>query len=249
VKAVAIIQARVGSSRLPGKTLLSLAGETMLARVVARCRAASRLDEVVIATSTAPGDAAIVDEATRLRAAVYRGPEEDVLARYVIAANEARADLVVRVTADCPLLDPWVIDNVIGELLARPPADYASNTHVRSFPRGLDVEAFTIDTLHCLDRIATTPATREHVTSFLLEEPRLFRIRQHVAEANDADLRWTVDTPDDLALVRAIYDRIGDALVPYRELVGWVRGAPDLAKINAHVVQTSWRTHGHGHVT
>ncbi len=239
-RVAAIVQARLGSSRLPGKVLADLAGDTMLARVVQRLRAARLVDQVVIATTNASNDDAIGVEADRRGVACFRGSEHDVLARYVGAARECGADTVVRITSDCPLIDPDVVDRVIGALTRS--RDYASNTHVRTYPRGLDVEAFHAGTLERIARLATSEAAHEHVTAFVMERPALFSIRHVVAQSDDSDLRWTVDTPEDLALVRTLYERfeLADRHVPYRALVAAIRANPALAAVNAHVVQKSW---------
>jgi spore coat polysaccharide biosynthesis protein SpsF len=239
-KVAAIVQARLGSSRLPAKVLADLAGDTMLARVVQRLRATQLVNQVVIATTDASKDDAVADEAARLDAGCYRGPEQDVLARYVGAARECGADVIVRITSDCPLIDPDVVDKVVDALTRS--RDYASNTHVRTYPRGLDVEAFHASTLERIARLATSAAAHEHVTSFVMEQPSLFSIRHVIAGKgiDDSDLRWTVDTAEDLALVRALYARFGNDIVPYRELVATVRKHPELAAVNAHVVQKSW---------
>jgi spore coat polysaccharide biosynthesis protein SpsF len=237
-RTIAIVQARMGSSRLPGKVLMDLAGDTMLARVVARLRAARGVDGVVIATSSAPDDDAVVRAAERLCVGWFRGPEDDVLARYLGAARAFHAGAVVRVTADCPLLDPGVVGQVIDALT--PAVDYASNTHARTYPRGLDVEALHRDTLERIARLATSPAAREHVTAFVMEAPALFRTAQVAGETDDSDLRWTVDTADDLAMIRALYAAgLGDGR-PYREVVAAVRARPELAS-NAHVTQKPWQ--------
>ena len=241
IRTVAIIQARMGSSRLPGKVLVDIGGATMLAQVVRRLRGATRIDEIVVATSLAGDDDAVADEALRLGAGVHRGSENDVLGRYLGAARESGAEAIVRVTADCPLLDPGVVDLVIEALTDE--VDYASNTHDRSFPRGLDSEALHRDTLERIARLGTSRAAREHVTAFVMEQPALFRIAQVAAEIDDSDLRWTVDTADDLAMVRGLYAALGlDASVrPYREVVAAVRARPELAAANAHVRQKSWQ--------
>ncbi|HEY6179475.1 MAG TPA: glycosyltransferase family protein [Kofleriaceae bacterium] len=241
IRTVAIIQARMGSSRLPGKVLVDIGGATMLAQVVRRLRGATRIDEIVVATSLAGDDDAVADEALRLGAGVHRGSENDVLGRYLGAARESGAEAIVRVTADCPLLDPGVVDLVIEALTDE--VDYASNTHDRSFPRGLDSEVLHRDTLERIARLGTSRAAREHVTAFVMEQPALFRIAQVAAEIDDSDLRWTVDTADDLAMVRGLYAALGlDASVrPYREVVAAVRARPELAAANAHVRQKSWQ--------
>ncbi|HUJ59418.1 MAG TPA: glycosyltransferase family protein [Kofleriaceae bacterium] len=241
MRTVAVVQARMGSSRLPGKVLHDLAGASMLARVIERLRLAARVDDVVIATSTAPGDDAIAAAAHELAAGLHRGSEHDVLDRFVGAARAHRADAIVRVTADCPLLDPGVVDRVIAALGRD--VDYASNTHERTFPRGLDVEALHRDTLERIARLGRSPAAREHVTAFVMEKPALFRVRQVIAGTDDSDLRWTVDTPDDLAAVRALYAELGldREVAPYPRVVAAVRARPALAARNAHVVQKPWQ--------
>lgn len=243
-RVVAIVQARMGSSRLPGKVLCELGGATMLAQVVRRLRGARGVHAVVVATSTAPDDQRVAREAELNDAAVFRGSESDVLARFLGAARVHHADVIVRVTADCPLLDAEVVDRVIDRVvIADDPVDYASNTHVRSYPRGLDVEALHRDTLERIGRLGTSPAAREHVTAFVMEAPQLFRIAQVTAEHDDSDLRWTVDTESDLAMARGLYDALGLAgeLLPYREVVAAVRARPELAEVNAHVVQKPWQ--------
>ncbi len=240
MRVVAIIQARIGSSRLPGKVLEDLAGRSMLARVIDRLLAARRVDEVVVATSTAPGDDAVVREAGRWGCGVHRGSEADVLQRYAQAARGFRAEAIVRVTADCPLLDPSVVDQVIDALGLD--VDYASNTHTRTYPRGLDVEALHRDTLERLDRLATSSAAREHVTAFVMEQPGLFRCRSVLARGDDSDLRWTVDTEADLATIRSLYTNLAEVRErrPYGEVVAAIRARPELAAGNIHVVQKPW---------
>jgi len=241
MRVVAIVQARMGSSRLPGKVLADLGGTTMLAQVMRRLHASRRIAKIVVATSTAVEDDAIVHEAGQLGAGVHRGSTADVLARFFGAARAFRADAIVRITADCPLLDPGVIDQVIGALSID--TDYASNTHERTYPRGLDVEALHRDTLERITRLGRSAAAREHVTSYVLENPQLFRIAQVRAERDDSDLRWTVDTPEDLAMMRTLYGELGLAgeLQPYHEIVAAVRARPELCAGNAHVVQKAWQ--------
>jgi spore coat polysaccharide biosynthesis protein SpsF len=237
MRVVAIVQARMGSSRLPGKVLADIAGDTMLARVVERLRRATRIDAVVIATSTDAGDDLVVREAERLGCGAHRGPIDDVLERYLGAARVHDADVVVRATSDCPLLDARVVDKVVASLGRD--VDYASNTHVRSFPRGLDIEALHRDTLERIARLGSSSAAREHVTAFVMERPELFCVRQVCSSSDDSDLRWTVDTPDDLALVRTLYAlfELDKEPLPYEELVAAMRARPALATMNAHVVQ------------
>lgn len=242
MRVIAIVQARMGSSRLPGKVLAELGGAPMLTQVVARVRAAATVSAVVIATTERPEDDALVEVAEAAGAQVFRGSTDDVLARYVGAARAHHAQVVIRLTADCPLLDPAVIDAVVEGLLTTPGCDYASNTHHRTYPRGLDVEAMYAPTLERLHQLAVSPAHREHVTAYLLDHPDGFVIQQLVADRDDSHLRWTVDTELDLALVRRLYAeaRVHPSM-PYRALVEWVAAHPGLATANAEVPQRSWR--------
>jgi spore coat polysaccharide biosynthesis protein SpsF len=227
------------SSRLPGKILSELAGRPMLAQQLRRLRRCKRLDELCIATTVNAADDPVVELARAEGVAWFRGSESDVLGRYLGAARQTRAELVVRVTSDCPLIDAETLDAVVA-LALDAPCDYASNTMQRTFPRGLDAEALFADVLERLGRLATSTPAREHVTWFLhRERPELFVTRQLVDTEDHSDLRWTVDTADDLALVRAIYAHagLGDRDVPYRELVRLVRAEPELVAMNAHVAQ------------
>jgi spore coat polysaccharide biosynthesis protein SpsF len=241
VKRVAIIQARTGSVRLPGKVLADLAGQPMLAHVVRRVSLARSIDQVAIATTELAADDAIVEMAESLGIAAFRGSETDVLARYVGAARQFKADVVVRLTADCPLLDPGVIDRVVNALCAKADqTDYVSNVIDRTYPRGLDAEALFADVLERIDRRARSAAAREHVTYYLRSEhPELFSLRSIVDVDDNSDLRWTVDEPADLELVRSIFKELELATAdrPYREVLGWVRQHPAAATVNAHVRQ------------
>ncbi|HEY4057138.1 MAG TPA: glycosyltransferase family protein [Kofleriaceae bacterium] len=244
MRTVAIVQARMGSTRLPGKVLRPLGGDTVLGQCIRRLRQAASIQQVVIATTTNSEDNIIVDACKQMGVQVHRGSPDDVLDRYVGAARASYADAVVRVTSDCPLIDGGVVDRVVGLLDGA--HDYVSNTHdVQTFPRGLDVEAFHRDTLERMGRMATSKAAREHVTVFVREQPALFRTAQLIDDTNNQDLRWTVDTDADLELVTQMYERFGLATktVDYRDLVRAVRAEPSLTQINAHIPQKDWRSH------
>lgn len=227
---VAIVQARMTSTRLPGKVLMDLAGSPLLAQELRRLRRACAVDDIVVATTTNSTDDPIAEVARAEGVSVFRGSEDDVLGRYVCAAAHAKADLIVRITADCPLIDPKVVDRVV-HALGRS-NDYASNVLERTFPRGLDCEVLHRDTLERLGRLATSALSREHVTWLINEErPDLF-VRQSVADDQDnSDLSWTVDEAVDLELVRRLYARLdlGIRPLPYREVVDHVRSEPELA--------------------
>ena len=230
VTVVAIVQARMTSSRFPGKVLAELAGAPMLAHELRRLAAARSLDEIVVATTRNTADDPVAALAGAEGVAVFRGDEHDVLGRYVDAAREARADVVVRITADCPLLDPGVVDRVVEALTEN--ADYAANVVERTFPQGLDCEALHFEVLGRVDALAESPAAREHVTWLINEErPDLFTRVSVVDEQDNSDLRWTVDEPADLELVRRLYDRfrLAERRLPYGELIRAVRSDPELA--------------------
>ena len=224
---VAIVQARTTSSRFPGKVLADLGGQPVLTWVLRRARAAS-VDDVVVATTTNSTDDPVIAIAEREGVRWFRGDERDVLGRFAGAAREAGAEAVVRLTADCPLLDPEVIDRVIDALRAPEAVDYSANVIRRTFPRGLDAEALFVDVLMRTHRMAISPEAREHVTWFIREErPDLFEHRSVIADTDDSDLEWSIDHPDDLERVRALFVSLDlvSRSVPYRDVVAHVRSA------------------------
>ena len=246
MRIVAIIQARMGSTRLPQKVLAEIAGESMLARVCRRVGRSRTVDQVVVATTVAPRDRAIVRLCEQLAVTCFRGSESDVLDRYHQAAIAHRADVIVRITADCPLIDPKVVDRVVDAFL-RPMSrghrpDYASNTLRRTWPRGLDTEVMTAEALARACREADRPYERVHVTPYIYRHPELFEslpVCRPIGEFGDLGaLRWTVDEPADLELVRVIYSRLGA-----KESFSWndvrrlLRREPELARINRDVRQ------------
>ena len=201
-----VIQARMSSSRLPGKVLAEVAGAPMLGRQVERLRRSRRMDELVVATSDQASDDPVADYAARLDLTVVRGDLDDVLGRFGLALEAfPEAATVVRMTADCPLTDWRVLDAVIDHRAATR-ADYASNTpEVRTYPHGLDIEVMTAAALRTAVREASDPYEREHVTPFLYRNPRRFRIESISQTPSLAHLRWTVDHPADLDFVRHVY--------------------------------------------
>ena len=239
-RVIAIIQARVGSTRLPGKVLLDLAGEPMLARVVNRTRRAQTLDEVVVATTVQPADEAIVRLCAERDWPCFRGSEEDVLDRYYQAAVAHQADVVVRITSDCPLIEPEIVDRVVREFLERQPeVDYACNALPRrTFPRGLDTEVMRFDVLEHAWREDNNPAWREHVTPYIQRNPDLFCIHDVINEVDYSSyMRWTVDTSEDLAFVRRIYDHFGHDRFSWQEILAVLERHPEWLEINRHVQQ------------
>jgi spore coat polysaccharide biosynthesis protein SpsF len=235
MRTVAIIQARMGSTRLPGKVLMNLPGGTVLSHVIERVRNAGRVSETVIATTTAKSDDAIVEECNRLGVPCFRGSEKDVLARYHGAAKQFQADLVVRVTSDCPLFDGSLLDR----MLQRFDADYMSNTLRRRFPRGLDAEMFTFAALDRAFREASSPHQREHVTPYLYEHPELFHLQSYEEEPDRSQHRWTLDTVEDWKFIEAVF---GELYRPNHsfstaDVLNLLQRRPELAKINSAVTQ------------
>ncbi len=239
MRAVAVIQARMGSTRLPGKVLEDIAGKTMLERVVERARRIPDLQEVVVAATDDPRDAPIVDVCARIHVPVFRGSVEDVLDRYHRTAEAHRADPVVRLTSDNPLLDPEVGARVLAAYRDQEP-DYASNGLEKTYPLGLTVEVVRASALARAWKEATRPYERVHVTPYIYQHPDMFRLVSVRAEENLSDLRWTVDTPEDLAFARAVYDRLGTSgEFGWRDILALLSREPALREINRYVRQKS----------
>ena len=237
MKTVAIIQARTGSTRLPGKVLMPLLGEPVLTHVMRRVARASLVDEAVVATTDLPSDDAIIELGAQDGWPVVRGSELDLLDRYLKAAHAHGAERVVRVTSDCPMIDPGLIDDVL-VALDREGADYASNTlQPRTYPRGLDVEAMTIEALEQAGREDDDPASREHATPWLWRNPDRFR---HARVDHPVDLsqhRWTVDTLEDYELLVRIFDALGRDDFTWREALAMVEAHPEWSQLNRHIEQ------------
>jgi spore coat polysaccharide biosynthesis protein SpsF len=219
---------------------MPLAGKPMLEHVIRRTQAAVGVDEVCIATTTLERDTPLVEMAERFGASTFRGSESDVLSRYAGAAKATEAELVVRVTSDCPLYDPALL----GEMLAVykiAPCDHYSNAVERTYPRGLDTEIFPASVLHEVDAIATEAMAREHVTWYIYKHPERFRLGHHVQPngANHSALRWTVDTPEDYEFASRVYDNLygTNPLFGFGEILDLVRRRPELTALNAHIEQ------------
>jgi spore coat polysaccharide biosynthesis protein SpsF len=253
---IAVIQARTGSTRLPGKVLRDLGGRPVLAWVVAAAQRSGVCDDVVVATTTDPGDDAVDALATALGATVVRGSVDDVLSRYGLAVDTAGAtghDGVIRLTADCPLLDPRVIARCAGVFTSGPVdpdrldpdriepdgvepdgVEYVTTDHAATVAHGFDVEVIAVDALRRLDSSATG-ADRTHVTSYITAHPDEFRIATVALDPPSADLRVTLDEPADAALLDAIVAELGDRAADWRAVVALLRNRPGLVALNAHV--------------
>lgn len=232
--AVVVVQARMGSTRLPGKVLRPLGGRPVLSWVARAARASGTADPLVVATSLRDGDDAVAAWAAAEGLPCVRGDETDVLSRFLLALAGVPDDAtVVRLTADCPLLDPSVIAMAVSAFEAGD-VDYLSTVTPRSLPTGLDVEVTTAGALRELDALAEG-YDRVHVTSLLYREPGRYRVAGLVFDPPADDLRVTLDTPDDAVLLDALVAELGDRPPAWREIVGLLRARPDLAALNAHV--------------
>jgi spore coat polysaccharide biosynthesis protein SpsF len=235
MKVLGILQARVSSSRLPGKVMRPLLGAPMIERQVERLRRARTIGQLVLATSTDPSDDVLVQWAQRAGVGLHRGSLDDVLDRFVTAARPYRPEHVVRLTADCPLADPTVIDRVV-EAHRSSGADYSSNTLEPSYPDGLDVEVMTMAALEAAAREATAAYQREHVTQFIVRHPERFRLHNVAAERDLSALRWTVDEPADFELVEAIYRALypSNPAFTTAEVLDFLRDNPRWIAHNTH---------------
>jgi len=227
----------MGSTRLPGKVLTNLGGMTVLARVVRRMQRAKLVNEVIVATTDLAGDDPIVKECTHRGVAYFRGSESDVLDRYHQAAKAFGAEAVVRITSDCPLIDPRLVDETVRVFISGE-ADYASNVIPRTYPRGLDAEVFTAEALARAWLEAREPHQREHVTPYLYEHPEIFDMAAAAADTDYSQYRWTLDTPEDLDLIRAVYSRFDNRDdFDWQEVLALMEREPELAELNSHVTQ------------
>lgn len=207
--AVAILQARMSSTRLPGKVLMPLVGRPMISRQIERLGRCKRLSRLIVATSDTPSDDPLAAHLTSEGVEVFRGSLNDVLARYLDCAKHFRlAGDIVRLTADCPLIDPGVVDDAI-DLRTSTGVDYVANGRNRTYPRGLDVEVFPLRILEEAGRRAVDDYDHEHVTPYIYHHPEAFSRRDLIdANRNDSHLRWTVDTPEDYAFTARVYEAL-----------------------------------------
>ena len=232
-----IVQARMGSSRLPGKVLLDICGRPMLEWVLFRLAHSKTVDQVIVATSTLARDDILAKFCAEHGYQCHRGDQDDVLDRYYQAAKRIEAAVIVRVTSDCPFIDPEILDVVV-ESRRRTDADYASNTQEpRTFPRGLDVEVFTFGALEKAWREDKNPAWREHVTPYLYRTPSAFRLAAVTNNTNLSAYRWTVDTPEDLEFARQAYTGLSAEFFGWREMLDLLKQRPELADVNRHIEQ------------
>ncbi len=231
---LAIVQARLSSTRLPGKVLMPILGRPMLWRQLERVKLAKSIDRLIVATSDQPEDRQLVDMCREFGIECYCGSLDDVLDRFYQAARRYQADHIVRLTGDCPVADPQVIDAVI-DCYRSGDCDYASNINPPTFPDGIDVEVMRFDCLEQAWREAKLPSQREHVTPFIWQQPQRFKL---VNFANDTDLchlRWTVDEPEDFEFITKVYEALypTDSGFSMSQICSLLERRPDLCKLNA----------------
>lgn len=236
----AIIQARMGSTRLPGKVMLEIAEKTVLGHVIERVKQSRKIDTVIIATTVDPCDDIIEVDALKYGVAVFRGSEQNVLERYYQAAKENRLDVVVRVTSDCPLIDPFIIDDLIGIFLKNNynmVSNSGNDYHKRTIPQGLDVEVFSFALLEEAYLNADQVYQKEHVTPYIYEHCQSLFFQRD--DKDYSQLRLTLDTNEDFLLIQAIYKKLykGEHDFYLKEILELYFSEPEIFKMNEHIVQ------------
>ncbi|WP_020470183.1 cytidylyltransferase domain-containing protein [Zavarzinella formosa] len=232
---MAIMQARMGSSRLPGKIIAEIAGRPMLNVIIDRLGRSKLMDELVIASSERPANQVVEDLAAKAGVRCFRGSEDDVLDRFYQAARLGKPDIIVRLTADNPCMNGEWMDFLIEQALAGK-WDYFAPSF-QTHPHGVSAEIFPFACLETMWKEATHPEEREHVTPFLYRRPDRFRVCWHESAENNSDLRLTVDTEDDLRLAREIFDHFGHDQFTWQEAAQAIRNHPEWRDLNRHVHQ------------
>ncbi len=238
MRIIIIVQARMGSERLPGKVLKEVLGRPLLSYLLERLKFVSEATEIVVATTVLNGDDAIENLCQKEGVKVFRGSSEDVLERYYLAAKKSAADVVVRITGDCPCTDPKIIGEVI-TFYTKNIADYVSNTLERTFPIGMDVEVFSMKALERAYEMAKDPAEREHVTPYIYRNPQFFSCLNVPSKNNYSNYRLTVDTSEDFELIRKIIETLYPVNPKYsmNDIISLLHQHSDWILINAHVKQ------------
>jgi len=243
MKTVATIEARMTSTRLPGKVLLPIMGKPSLEWMIDRVRQATRIDEIVVATTINEADLPIVELCHKTGVSFFRGSEEDVLDRVLKAARSVEADLICELTGDCPLIDPELIDRAIEAHLSGE-YDYTSTLlNKRTFPLGQEVQVFPTEVLARVDQLTGDPIDRVHVSCFIYQHPELFRLNGITAGPGEdgPDIRITLDTPEDYQLIQKVLEGLVGKSCSFgtSDIVSFFRASPELLRINEHIVQKS----------
>lgn len=240
-KIVATIEARMTSSRLPGKVLKPLAGKPALERVIERLKKSRHIHQIVVATTVNDTDLPIVDLCRELGVSVFRGSENDVLSRVLDAAKSAEADLIVEITGDCPLIDPAIVDQCI-ELFQSGNFDYVSNVMERTFPAGLATQVFPYSVLADVSSKTTDIEDREHVSLYIYTHPETYRLNNLAApaELKHPEIILTLDTPEDYTVLSTIYDNVYPKNPNFttQDVLDYLKKNPDLAKLNERIKRT-----------
>lgn len=240
MKVVAIIQARLGSTRLPGKILKKVLDKPLLEYQIERVRRAKTIDQIIIATTINENDDSIIELCDKLYIPYYRGSEEDVLSRYYEAATKFHADVIVRLTSDCPIIDPNVIDKVVSCYLEHQNEyDYVSNTLIRTYPRGLDTEVISYRILKQIYKEANEQIYREHVTTYLYNNYEKFKLLNVQNDFNESKHRWTVDTKEDFYLIEKIIQELypKNNNFSINDVLNLLQENPEWYYINQHAKQ------------
>jgi spore coat polysaccharide biosynthesis protein SpsF len=240
LKTVCTIEARMRSTRLPGKVLRPILGRPMLALMIERLQRIRQVDDIVVATTDNPTDDAIADLACQAGVKSFRGSEQDVLNRVLEAARSVRADLIVETTGDCPLIDPGVIDQLIATFKCNS-VDYCSNVLSRTYPRGMDAQVFPVVALTQVAQLTQDPTDHEHVSLYIYEHPERFRLLNIASglAPEIADLRLTVDTPEDFDLVSCVFESLYPANPAFTlaDILTLFECQPELRRINQNIQQ------------
>jgi len=241
---VAIVQARMGSTRLPGKVLKVVEGKPLLEHIIDRLKFSNNIDKIVVATTALKEDDAVEELCKNLGAECFRGSAEDVLDRYYRAAIKYRADVIIRITADCPVIDPIIVDKIIDSYKrGAGEYDYFSNIYpTRTYPQGLDVEIFSFKALEEAWENAVNASDREHVTPYIYMHPEKFRICNYKDKRNFSRYRWTVDTSEDLRLIKEIYGALykKNKMFLHDDILELMEKRPELPKINEMIRQKKY---------
>ncbi len=237
-KITAIVQARIGSTRLPGKVMKLLCGKPVLRQVADRLKHSKKIDEIIVATTTLQEDDLIENFCLENKINYFRGSSQNVLSRYYNAAKKYNAKFIIRVTSDCPFIDPVVIDKMIdvfeNENKTGIKIDYLSNTLHRTFPKGLDAEIFSFDSLKKAYEQAATDYDKEHVTPFLYNNPHLFKLKNYLNDTDYSSFRLTLDTPADYNLINRIYELLykPNELILLDDLIDIIKNNNEIKKLH-----------------
>ena len=232
---VCLIQARMSSTRLPGKVLMNLRDKPVIAHIISSMRGSTLINKIVVVTTTNPQDDILVEYLKKNNYEFFRGSENDVLDRYITASEKYKADVVVRITADCPLVDSDIVDSII-KMAIEKKADYVSNGIKRTFPDGYDVEVISYPILKKIQSLTQDPSDKEHVTRYILNNQKKFTCLNFEAPANACHPEWrlTLDTIEDFALIEKIFDSFPvNYQIKYNDVLNFLTNKPELISINA----------------